>query len=88
MSTEGQVDSGVGLAAQLTAEAERQGWALEVHTDAGLSGTTPNRPALAAALDALDRVSRGCARLRRVMHRARRPAGGPARHGRHLQRPR
>lgn len=58
VSTEGQVDSGAGMAAQteaITTEATRQGWTLEVHTDAGLSGATMNRPALAEALDALDR---------------------------------
>lgn len=88
VSTEGQVDSGAGMDAQrvaITAEAQRQGWTLEVHTDAGLSGATLNRPALAAALDALDRgeadillaskldrVSRSVRDFAELMHRAQR----------------
>jgi len=59
VSTEGQVESGAGLDAQrsaITAEADRQGWTLQLHTDAGISGATmTNRAALAEALDALDR---------------------------------
>ncbi len=58
VSTEGQVDSGAGMTAQrnaITAEAARQACSLEVYTDAGLSGATMNRPALAEALDVLDR---------------------------------
>jgi len=58
VSTEQQADSGAGLDAQraaITTEADRQGWSLEVLTDAGLSGATMNRPALADALARLDR---------------------------------
>ena len=58
VSTEQQADSGAGLDAQraaITTEADRQGWSLEVLTDAGLSGATMNRPALADVLARLDR---------------------------------
>ncbi|MGH3930306.1 MAG: recombinase family protein [Pseudonocardiaceae bacterium] len=57
VSTEGQAESGAGLDAQraaIEAEASRQGWQLEVITDTS-SGAHLNRPALAAALDRLDR---------------------------------
>jgi DNA invertase Pin-like site-specific DNA recombinase len=57
VSTEGQAESGAGLDAQrdaIEAEAQRQGWQLEVVTDTG-SGANLNRPALAEALDRLDR---------------------------------
>ena len=58
VSTDGQVDSGAGLDAQraaLTAEAARPGFEIEIVTAAGLSAATMNRPALAEALDRLDR---------------------------------
>ena len=58
VSTSEQADSGAGLDAQrmaITAEADRQGWAVEFVTDAGLSGATLARPALTDALDRLDR---------------------------------
>ncbi|TCK25431.1 recombinase family protein [Pseudonocardia endophytica] len=58
VSTGDQVDSGAGLDAQraaLQAEAARQGFEMEIVTDAGLSGATLNRPALADALARLDR---------------------------------
>lgn len=57
VSTGEQVESGAGLDAQrtaLTAEAERQGFALEIVTDAGLSGKDMRRPALIEALRQLD----------------------------------
>ena len=58
VSTEEQAISGLGLAAQekaITAECKRRGLPLvAVHTDAGLSGKTLVRPALTAALEALD----------------------------------
>lgn len=59
VSTGDQVESGAGLDAQrsaLEAEAARQGFALEIVTDAGLSGKDMRRPAL---IDALDRLDRG-----------------------------
>jgi predicted site-specific integrase-resolvase len=58
VSTAGQVDSGAGFDAQraaLESEAARQGWTLEIVTDAGLSGPTMRRPALTEALAQLDR---------------------------------
>jgi len=58
VSTDTQVESGAGLDAQeaaLRAEAQRHGWQLEIVTDAGLSGATLKRPALADALARLDR---------------------------------
>lgn len=58
-STDEQTMSGLGLDAQaaaLDAEAARRGWAIVEHqTDHGRSGKNLARPALAAALDALDR---------------------------------
>lgn len=57
VSTAEQVDSGAGLDAQratIATEADRQGWVVEYVTDAGLSGATLNRPALADALSRLD----------------------------------
>ncbi len=58
VSTEEQAISGLGLAAQekaIKAECRRRGLPLvAVHTDAGLSGKTLVRPALTAALAALD----------------------------------
>lgn len=58
VSTEEQAISGLGLAAQekaIKAECKRRGLPLvAVHTDAGLSGKTLVRPALRAALAALD----------------------------------
>jgi DNA invertase Pin-like site-specific DNA recombinase len=58
VSTEEQAISGLGLAAQekaIRAECRRRGLPLvAVHTDAGLSGKTLVRPALTAALAALD----------------------------------
>lgn len=58
VSTDEQADSGAGLSAQrraLRAEAKRRGWHLELVEDAGYSGKDLNRPALADALDRLDR---------------------------------
>lgn len=58
VSTDGQVSSGAGLDAQraaLQAEADRRGWDLEVIVEDGLSAKDLNRPALAAALNRLDR---------------------------------
>ncbi len=58
VSTEEQAVSGLGLAAQekaIRAECGRRGLPLvAVHTDAGVSGKTLTRPALTAALTALD----------------------------------
>jgi DNA invertase Pin-like site-specific DNA recombinase len=58
VSTEEQAVSGLGLAAQEDAirrECERRGLPLvAVHTDAGVSGKSLSRPALTAALEALD----------------------------------
>lgn len=57
VSTGEQVESGAGLDAQraaLAAEAERQGFDMEVVTDAGLSGKDMRRPALIEALRQLD----------------------------------
>ena len=86
VSTGMQVESGAGLAAQrtaLTAEAERRGWTLELVTDEGLSAKDMSRPALADALDRLDRgeadillatkldrVSRSAADFARLLDRA------------------
>jgi DNA invertase Pin-like site-specific DNA recombinase len=86
VSTDEQVDSGLGLAAQraaVAAEAERRGWTLvAVHEDA-LSGKSLDRPGLAAALDAveageaagvvvakLDRLSRSLKDFALLMERA------------------
>lgn len=58
VSTGDQVESGAGLDAQraaLEAEAARQGFILEIVTDAGLSGKDMRRPALVDALERLDR---------------------------------
>ncbi len=58
VSTEEQAVSGLGLAAQeqaIRAECDRRGLSLlAVHTDAGLSAKNLDRPALGAALAALD----------------------------------
>src|SRR5438445_8838364 len=59
VSTEEQAHSGAGLRAQRTAirsESERRGWELvAIHEDAGVSGKAmANRPALGAALSALE----------------------------------
>jgi len=58
VSTADQVENGASLDAQrtaLTVEADRRGWDLEIVADEGLSAKNLNRPALAAALDRLDR---------------------------------
>lgn len=58
VSTDEQVDSGLGLAAQrrtLAQEAERRGWQLEVIEDAGYSGKSLDRPGLTDVLQRLDR---------------------------------
>lgn len=63
VSTDMQVESGAGLDAQrsaLEAEAARQGFALEIVTDEGLSGKDMRRPAL---IDALERLDRGDAEV-------------------------
>ena len=86
VSTGQQVESGAGLDAQraaLEAEAQRRGWTLEIATDAGLTGKNMRRPALADALDRLDRgevdvlvsakldrVSRSVADFARLLERA------------------
>jgi len=58
VSTEGQHESGAGLAAQesaIRAEAGRRGWDLELISEGhGVSGASADRPALAAALARLD----------------------------------
>ncbi len=88
VSTDGQVESGAGLDAQratLAERAEREGWALDVVADEGLSGASvTKRPALLdalARLDAgdadvlvaakLDRVSRSVADFASLLDRAR-----------------
>lgn len=60
VSTDEQVDSGAGLAAQRAAiarEAERRGWTLlGIHEDAGVSGkSVAGRLGLQAALEAIER---------------------------------
>lgn len=87
VSTGEQVESGAGLDAQraaLVERADREGWDLEVVTDAGLSGkSVQGRPALVdalARLDAgdadvlvaakLDRVSRSVADFARMLERS------------------
>jgi DNA invertase Pin-like site-specific DNA recombinase len=58
VSTDEQVVSGLGLAAQRAAiesEAGRRGWDLDVIADEGRSAKDLNRAGLAAALDRLDR---------------------------------
>jgi DNA invertase Pin-like site-specific DNA recombinase len=58
VSTDEQVGSGLGLAAQtaaLVAEAGHRGWALEVIQEDGLSAKNLKRPALTDALRRLDR---------------------------------
>ncbi|HEX7308740.1 recombinase family protein [Lentzea sp.] len=72
VSTSEQADSGAGLDAQraaITAEAERQGWAVEFVEDAGYSAKSLDRPALTEALERLDRGEAGAlvaAKLDRV----------------------
>lgn len=59
VSTQGQVDDGVSLAAQrakIAAWTDLNGYALsDIFEDAGLSGTKADRPGLAAALEAVGR---------------------------------
>lgn len=58
VSTDEQVDSGLGLDAQrrtLRAEAHRRGWLLELVVEEGRSAKDLNRPALAGALAQLDK---------------------------------
>ncbi|MEH3076195.1 MAG: recombinase family protein [Quadrisphaera sp.] len=58
VSTDEQVDSGAGLAAQratLKAEATRRGWDLEIVVEEGRSAKDLDRPALASALVRLDK---------------------------------
>src|SRR6478609_9574178 len=58
VSTDGQVNSGAGLDAQLAAlqaEANKRGWDLELIVEEGLSAKDMNRPKLTAALTRLDR---------------------------------
>lgn len=88
VSTDGQAESGAGLAAQRSAVAERadrEGWAVDYVTDAGMSGrSVAARPALVEALTQLDRgeadvlvaakldrVSRSVADFARLLDRAR-----------------
>jgi DNA invertase Pin-like site-specific DNA recombinase len=73
VSTVDQAEEGASLAAQtaaLTAEAERRGWAVEIVVEAGKSAKSLNgRPALAEALDRLDRGAASyllCVRLDRL----------------------
>lgn len=89
VSTDDQADSGLGLAAQLstiTTATDARGWTLiETLTDEGKSAATMARPALRAALDALDagkadvlvvskldRLSRSVLDFARITERARR----------------
>lgn len=89
VSTDGQVESGAGLAAQraaITERGDREGWAVELVADEGMSGrSVASRPALVEALarldrgDAdvlvaakLDRVSRSVADFAALLDRARR----------------
>jgi len=88
VSTVDQAVHGVSLDAQratLQAEADRQGWDLEIYTDEGLSAKTMKRPALQdalARLDAgdadvllavrIDRVSRSVGDFARLVNRAER----------------
>lgn len=88
VSTDGQVESGAGLAAQrdvLTARAAHEGWQLELVADEGLSAKDMDRPALLDALDRLDaghadvlvaakldRVSRSVADFAALLDRAQR----------------
>lgn len=90
VSTDEQAASGAGLEAQMTSiqvEIARRGWTLlDTYTDAGISGkTVNNRPALAAALAALesgeagtlvvaklDRLSRSLLDFAELMARAQR----------------
>ena len=88
VSTDEQADSGLGLDAQraaVTRYAAAQGWEIEFHTDAGASGKSLDRPALQAALGALnakradvlivaklDRVSRSVADFAGVLETAQR----------------
>lgn len=56
VSTEMQVESGLGMEAQqarINEEAARRGWDIEWAVDEGLSGADRNRPALTRALDQL-----------------------------------
>jgi DNA invertase Pin-like site-specific DNA recombinase len=94
VSTDQQSESGAGLAAQrhtIESEATRRGWQLvDVAIDAGFSGKTmANRPALAAALTAveggdadvlvvakLDRLSRSVADFATLLDRAQREGWG------------
>jgi len=93
VSTVDQAEEGASLAAQtaaLTAEAERRGWAVEIVTEAGKSAKSLNgRPALAEALDRLDRgearyllcvrldrLSRSVADFASLIERARRKGWG------------
>lgn len=59
VSTDGQTESGAGLAAQrsaVTERGEREGWIVEFVTDAGMSGrSVDSRPGLVDALARLDR---------------------------------
>lgn len=88
VSTDEQADSGLGLEAQRTAVsryAAAHGWDVELHIDAGASGKSLDRPALQAALAALnarqadvlivaklDRVSRSVADFAGVLETAQR----------------
>lgn len=88
VSTGEQATKGASLAAQreaLEAEAVRRGWELELYADAGLSGSSMDRPQLQAALAALaagradglvvaklDRLSRSVADFAALLNRSRR----------------
>lgn len=89
VSTEEQSRSGLGLEAQrdrITAELERRGWELAAAvTDDGISGSTLERPGIAAALEMLeagdadalmvakiDRLSRSLLDFAALMERSRR----------------
>ena len=91
VSSQEQADSGLGLAAQRSAiegEAARRGWTVAAwHEDAGISGKSLKRPALAAAIEdveegraaalvvaKLDRLSRSLLDFASLMESAR--AGG------------
>lgn len=86
VSTEGQAESGAGMAAQRAAieqACEARGWALlDIETDNGATGTNTDRPGLQRALDRiepgqalvvakLDRLSRSVQDAAALMDRAR-----------------
>jgi len=95
VSTDEQVQSGLGLDAQRTAveqEAVRRGWSVTWEADEGVSGKLRNRPALDRALARLrageaqalvvakmDRLGRSVIQASDVLETARRQKWGPHR---------